>query len=127
MDQATESEAAAKVAQALAVAVQIAETVVRLRSQKAAGREAGARQLEGAARAERTAHYAADRVTWSLTNEPRWCCPATWPRARDSTAFTRRPRGDAGPGVGGQRRVHMAKKGDPRRRSIAAAICQAGV
>lgn len=72
MDQATESEAAAKVAQALAVAVQIAEAVVRLRSQKAAGREAGARQLESAARAERTAHYAADRVTWSRTSEARW-------------------------------------------------------
>ena len=79
MDQATESEAAAKVAQALAVAVQIAEAVVRLRSQKAAGREAGARQLEGAARAERTAHYAADRVTWSRTSEPRWLRDASIP------------------------------------------------
>ena len=79
MDQATESEAAAKVAQALAVAVQIAEAVVRLRSQKAAGREAGARQLEGAARAERTAHYAADRVTWSRTSEPRWLQDASIP------------------------------------------------
>ena len=79
MDQATESEAAAKVAQALAVAVQIAEAIVRLRSQKAAGREAGARQLEGAARAERTAHYAADRVTWSRTSEPRWLQDASIP------------------------------------------------
>jgi hypothetical protein len=79
MDQATESEAAAKVAQALAVAVQIAEAVVRLRSQKAAGREAGARQLESAARAERTAHYAADRVTWSRTSEPRWLQDASIP------------------------------------------------
>lgn len=79
MDQATESEAAAKVAQALAVAVQIAEAVVRLRSQKAGGREAGARQLESAARAERTAHYAADRVTWSRTSEPRWLRDASIP------------------------------------------------
>lgn len=61
MAQATESEATAMIAQALTVAVQVAEAVVRLRSQRAAGREAGARQLEGAARAECTAHYAADR------------------------------------------------------------------
>ena len=29
--------------------------------------------------------------------------------------------------LGGQRRVHMAKESDPRRRSIAAAICETGV
>ncbi len=29
--------------------------------------------------------------------------------------------------LGGQRRVHMAKEGDPRRRSIAAAICETDV
>jgi len=28
--------------------------------------------------------------------------------------------------LGGQRRVHMAKESDPRRRSIAAAICETG-
>lgn len=72
MEQAIESEAGAKVAQALAVAVQVAEAVVRLRSQNAASREANARQLEGAAKAQRTAHYAADRITWSRTSEPRW-------------------------------------------------------
>ena len=72
MDQSLESEAGAKVAQALAVAVQVAEAVVRLRSQKAASREAAARQSEGAMKAERTAHYAADRVAWSRTSEPRW-------------------------------------------------------
>lgn len=79
MDQATESEAAAKVAQALAVAVEVAEAVVRLRSQKAGGREAAARQWEGAVRAQRTAHYAADRVTWSRTSEPRWLQDASVP------------------------------------------------
>jgi len=55
VEQAIESEAGAKVAQALAVAVQVTEAVVRLRSQNAASREANARQLEGAAKAQRTA------------------------------------------------------------------------
>ncbi len=72
LEQPIESEAGAKVAQALAVAVQVAEAVLRLRSQRAASREAQARQLEGAVKAQRTAHYAADRVTWSRTSEPRW-------------------------------------------------------
>lgn len=79
MDQTLESEAGAKVAQALAVAVQVAEAVVRLRAQKTAGREAAARQSEGAMKAERTAHYAADRVTWSRTSEPRWLQDAPVP------------------------------------------------
>ena len=79
MDQALESEAAAKVAQALAVAVQVAEAVVCLRAQKTAGREAAVRQSEGAMKAERTAHYAADRVTWSRTSEPRWLQDAPIP------------------------------------------------
>lgn len=72
MEQAIESEAGAKVTQALAVAVQVAEAVLRLRSQKAASREAQARQSEGAVKAQRTAHYAADRVSWSRASEPRW-------------------------------------------------------
>lgn len=79
MDQTLESEAGAKVAQALAVAVQVAEAVVRLRAQKTAGREAAARQSEGAMKAQRTAHYAADRVTWSRTSEPRWLQDASIP------------------------------------------------
>ena len=52
--------------------MQVAEAVVRLRSQNAASRETQTRQLEGAAKAQRTAHYAADRVTWSRTSEPCW-------------------------------------------------------
>ena len=47
-------------------------TAPALRTQKIAGREANARQREGAIRALRTAHYAADRVTFSRTSEPRW-------------------------------------------------------
>lgn len=79
MEQNIESEAGAKVAQAMAVAVQVAEVVLRLRSQKAASREAQAKQLAGAEKAQRTAHYAADRITWSRTSEPRWLQDASIP------------------------------------------------
>lgn len=79
MEQNIESEAGAKVAQAMAVAVQVAEAVLRLRSQKAASREAQAKQLAGAEKAQRTAHYAADRLTWSRTSEPRWLQDASIP------------------------------------------------
>ena len=72
VQQAPEAEASAKVAQYLAVAVQVAEAVLRLRAQGAGARAADGGQAAGAARAERTAQHAADGVVWSRVLDPHW-------------------------------------------------------
>jgi hypothetical protein len=71
MDEGPEREAAAKLAQHLAVAVQVAEAVIRLQAQRAETRAAGHAQAAAAGRAERTAQHAADRVVWSRALDPR--------------------------------------------------------
>lgn len=76
VEQAPEAEASAKVAAYLAVAVQVAEAVIRLRAQRVDARAAAQGQAAGAARAERTAQHAADRVVWSRALDPHWVGPA---------------------------------------------------
>src|SRR5664280_2397028 len=72
MDAGPEREAAARLAQHLAVAVQVAEAVIRLQAQRAETRAAGHAQAAAAGRAERTAQHADDRVVWSRALDPRW-------------------------------------------------------
>lgn len=65
MDEGPEREASAKLAQHLAVAVQVAEAVIRMRQQQTERRAAATEQAAAMARAERTAQHAADRVVYS--------------------------------------------------------------
>lgn len=75
VQQAPEAEASAKVAQYLAVAVQVAEAVLRLRAQRAGARAADGGQAAGAARAERTAQPSGTApLPWSTG----WPWPSRW-------------------------------------------------
>jgi len=65
VDETPEREASAKVAQHLAAAAQVAEAIFRLRQQAADRQVATDRAAAGAARAERQARYAADRISWT--------------------------------------------------------------
>ncbi|MDT0262461.1 hypothetical protein [Jatrophihabitans lederbergiae] len=65
MDEGPEREASAKLAQHLAVAVQVAGAVIRLRQERTEQRAAGIEQAAAAARAELTAQHTADRMVWS--------------------------------------------------------------
>ncbi len=77
--EAPEAEAAAKLATHMTMAVQLAETVIRIRQRELEQRAAGDQQAAAAARAERTARHAADRVTWSRTDDRRWTGEASNP------------------------------------------------
>lgn len=77
--EAPEAEAAAKLATHMTMAVQLAETVIRIRQRALEQRAAGDQQAAAAARAERTARHAADRVTWSRTGDRRWTGEASNP------------------------------------------------
>jgi len=77
--EAPEAEAAAKLATHMTMAVQLAETVIRIRQRELEQRAAGDQQAAAAARAERTARHAADRVTWSRTDDRRWTGEASDP------------------------------------------------
>jgi hypothetical protein len=76
MAEAPEQEASARVAQTLAVAVQVAEVAIRLRAQQAERAAAGQAQQAGAARADRLARHAAARVQWSRAADPGWLAGA---------------------------------------------------
>lgn len=89
--EAPEAEAAAKMATHMTLAVQLAEVVIRMRQRAADERGAADQQAAAAARAERTARHAADRVTWSRTDDRpwtgkasdadlarTWCAAASW-------------------------------------------------
>ena len=77
MDETPEREAAAKVAQHLAAAVQVAEAIFRLRQQAAERQIATDRTAAGAARAERQAQYAADRIRWTRALDHAWAGDAS--------------------------------------------------
>ena len=77
MEEAPEREASAKLAQHLAVAVQVAEAVIRLRQQRVESQVAASRQATGAARAERLARHAADRVVYSRVFDRDWAASAS--------------------------------------------------
>jgi len=72
MDEAPEREASAKLAQHLAVAVQVAEAVIRMRQQHTERQAARAEQAAAAARAERTAQHTAERMVWAPALDPEW-------------------------------------------------------
>lgn len=72
MDEAPERDASAKVAQHLAVAVQVAEAVIRMRQQHTERRAAATEQTAAGARAERTAQHTADRMVWSPALDADW-------------------------------------------------------
>lgn len=72
MDEGPEREASAKLAQHLAIAVQVAEAVIRLRAHRTENRAGDTQQATGAARAERTAQHAADRVVFSRALDSKW-------------------------------------------------------
>ncbi len=72
MDEGPEREASAKLAQHLAVAVQVAEAVIRMRQQHTEQRSAGTEQAAAAARAERIAQHTADRMVWVQALDSDW-------------------------------------------------------
>jgi hypothetical protein len=72
VDETPEREASAKVAQHLAAAVQVAEAIFRLRQQAADRQITADRAAGGAARAERHAQYAADRIRWAAALDRDW-------------------------------------------------------
>lgn len=76
MEDNPEREASAKVAQYLAVAVQVAEAVIRLRQVSTDQQAATHQQAAAAARAERTAQHTADRVVWSPALHRDWTATA---------------------------------------------------
>src|SRR5664280_436339 len=82
MAEAPEQEASARVAQTLAVAVQVAEVAIRLRAQRTERAAAGQAQQAGAARADRLARHAAARVQWSRALDPGWLAAAARVEAR---------------------------------------------
>src|SRR5450759_5400451 len=79
MAEAPEQEASARVAQTLAVAVQVAEVAIRLQAQRTERAAAGQAQQAGAARADRLARHAAARVQWSRALDPGWVAGAELP------------------------------------------------
>ena len=76
MDEGPEKEASAKLAQHLAVAVQIAEAVIRLRQQQTEQRAAATEQAAAAARAQATAQHTADRMVFSQALDLDWAAKA---------------------------------------------------
>jgi hypothetical protein len=76
MAEAPEQEASARVAQTLAVAVQVAEVAIRLRAQRTERAAAGQAQQAGAVRTDRLARHAAARVQWSRALDPDWLAGA---------------------------------------------------
>ena len=72
MDETPEREASAKLAQHLAVAVQVAEAVIRLRQHGLERHAAASAQAAAAARAERAAQHAADRVGYHPALDRDW-------------------------------------------------------
>ncbi len=72
MDEGPEREASAKLAQHLAVAVQVAEAVIRMRQQHTEQRAASTEQAAAAARAERIAQHTADRMVWVHALDSDW-------------------------------------------------------
>jgi len=81
MDEGPEREASARLAQHLAVAVQIAEAVIRLRQQQTDRKAASTEQAAAALRAETTAQHTADRVVFSQALDPHWTATAELPVA----------------------------------------------
>ncbi len=79
MDDGPEREASAKLAQHLAVAAQVAEAVIRMRQHQAERQAAGTEQAAAAARAERTAQHAADRMVWTPALDSTWTSQADLP------------------------------------------------
>jgi hypothetical protein len=77
VDETPEREASAKVAQHLAAAVQVAEAIFRLRQQAADRQIAADRAGAGAARAERQAQHAADRIQWAAALDHDWATDAS--------------------------------------------------
>lgn len=76
MDEGPEKEASAKLAQHLAVAVQIAEAVIRLRQQHTERQAVATEQAAAGARAQATAQHTADRVVFSQALDPEWTAKA---------------------------------------------------
>ena len=72
VEQLPEEHASAKLAQFMAIGVQIAESVVRLRQQHTLDRTDETTRAAGAARAERSAQHAADRLTWAPALRRDW-------------------------------------------------------
>jgi hypothetical protein len=72
MDEEPESHASARIAQYMAVAVQVAEATVRLRQQRADQRAQADSQAAAAARAEVQAQRAADRMVWGQALNRSW-------------------------------------------------------
>ena len=72
LHEAPEAEASAKLAAHLAVAAQLAETIIRMRQQREDKLATATGQEAAGLRAERTARHAADRVTWSRTDAEKW-------------------------------------------------------
>jgi len=68
LHEAPEAEASAKLAAHLAVAAQLAETIIRMRQQREDKLATATGQEAAGLRAERTTRHAADRVTWSRTD-----------------------------------------------------------
>jgi hypothetical protein len=76
MDEGPEREASAKLAQHLAVAVQIAEAVIRMRQQQTERKAADTEQAAAAVRAGTTAQHTADRVVFSQALNRKWTANA---------------------------------------------------
>jgi len=72
LHEAPEAEASAKLAAHLAVAAQLAETIIRMRQQREDKLATATGQEAAGLRAERTTRHAADRVTWSRTDAEKW-------------------------------------------------------
>lgn len=79
MDEGPEREASAKLAQHLAVAVQIAEAVIRMRQQQTERQAVATEQAAAAARAETIAQHTADRVVFASALDPEWTAKADLP------------------------------------------------
>lgn len=79
MDDGPEREASAKLAQHLAVAAQVAEAVIRMRQHQVERQAASTQQAAAAARAERTAQHAADRMVWTPALDSTWTSQADLP------------------------------------------------
>lgn len=76
MDEGPEKEASAKLAQHLAVAVQIAEAVIRMRQQQTEQKAVATEQAAAATRAQTTAQHTADRTVYGQALDPQWTAKA---------------------------------------------------
>ena len=77
MEQSPEQEASAKLAQSLAVAVQVLEAALRMQQQNTEKRAAATQQQAAAIRAEQAAQHTAARLVWSPTSDAAWVAKAS--------------------------------------------------